>query len=96
MKVRIVKIKNRKGKVDMGIKNCKKCGKEYNEKDNFKWSCRTHQSEYSGEIWWCCGKEKANQPGCKFSQHECKDDDDEGSENGDYKDRNIVKKNQRC
>ena len=40
MKQRIIKLKSRKGKVDLGIKMCKKCGKEYNEKDNLNWSCR--------------------------------------------------------
>ena len=56
MKHRIIKLKNRKGKVDLGIKMCKKCGKEYNEKAHLNWSCRQHMSQYSGEMWWCCGK----------------------------------------
>jgi hypothetical protein len=42
MKQRIVKLKNRKGKVDHGIKMCRNCGKEFPEKENFNWSCRTH------------------------------------------------------
>ena len=48
MKQRIIKIKNRKGKIDLGIKQCKVCHKEYDEKTNFRWSCRTHFLEYSG------------------------------------------------
>ena len=62
-------MKNRRGKIDLGIKICKNCTKEYNEKDNFNWSCKTHQSEWSsGEIdpltkkekgmYWCCGNER--------------------------------------
>ena len=77
MKLRIVKLKNRKGKVDQGIKMCRNCGKEFHEKENFNWSCRTHPYDYSGEMWWCCGKRGKEQPGCKFSKHECKEDDDE-------------------
>lgn len=56
MKLRINKLKNRKGKVDQGIKMCRNCGKEFHEKENFHWSCRTHRSDYGGEMWWCCGK----------------------------------------
>ena len=37
-------------------KTCKLCGADYLESENFNWSCRTHKSEFSGEIWWCCGK----------------------------------------
>lgn len=42
MKFRIIKLKSRKGKVDMGIKMCKICNKEFHEKENFNWSCRSH------------------------------------------------------
>jgi len=48
---------------------CKNCGKEYNEDANFNWSCRTHHSTFSGEMWWCCGKTKKEAPGCKYSKH---------------------------
>lgn len=47
-------------------KTCKNCNQEYQEKDNFNWSCRTHQSEWGGRVWWCCGKDSKDQPGCKF------------------------------
>jgi predicted RNase H-like nuclease (RuvC/YqgF family) len=42
MKARINKLISRKGKFDSGTKTCKICSKEYNEKENFNWSCRTH------------------------------------------------------
>jgi hypothetical protein len=45
------------------------------ETENFNWSCRTHQSEFGGELWWCCGKAGIQAIGCKFSKHESKDDD---------------------
>jgi len=57
MKDRIKKLKSRKGKFDIAQKICKSCGKDYIEKENFNWSCRVHRSEWSGEIWWCCGKD---------------------------------------
>ena len=40
MKARILRIKSKKGKVDLGSKLCKNCSREYDEKDNFNWSCR--------------------------------------------------------
>ena len=70
LKQRIVKLKSRKGRVDLGIKICKKCGKDYNEVDNMNWSCRMHMSQYSGEMWWCCRKKGLDAPGCQFSRHE--------------------------
>ena len=90
MKFRIVKLKNRKGKVDLGIKMCRICNKEFHEKENFNWSCRSHQSAYGGEMWWCCGKRGKNQPGCKFSKHESKEDDDEEDDDHD-KEKNKAK-----
>ena len=56
MKNRIVKMKQKKGKIDRDVKMCKHCSKEYADKENFNWSCRTHRYEFSGEMWWCCGK----------------------------------------
>lgn len=29
------------------------------------------------QMWWCCGKQGKEQPGCKWSKHESKDDEDE-------------------
>ena len=70
MKIRLVKLKARKGKfIDGGVNICKNCSKEYNEADNFNWSCRTHTNVYQGgevNMWWCCGKKGKDAPGCKF------------------------------
>ena len=79
----------------MGIKNCKKCGVEYIERDNFKWSCRTHQSEHGGDQWWCCGKKDVNHPGCKRSMHESKEDEEDDDENKMFK-QVAHSKNQKC
>lgn len=80
MKQRITKLIQRKGKFDSANKTCKKCSKEFNEKENFNWSCRTHQSDWGGEMWWCCGKRDRDAPGCKFQKHEAKEDDDFGEQ----------------
>lgn len=60
-------------------KICKKCGREYIEKENFNWSCRTHHSKYSDQanIYFCCGKVGREAPGCRFAKHESKEDDEE-------------------
>ena len=50
---------------------------EYNDKENFNWSCRTHPSEWGGTVWWCCGKSDKSFPGCKFSRHVSKDDQED-------------------
>ena len=84
-KLRIQKLIQRKGKFDSGMLTCKNCGREYNEKENFKWSCRTHYGSYSGEMWWCCGKFGKDQLGCRYSAHESKDEDDD-EENPDAAD----------
>jgi hypothetical protein len=31
-------------------------------------------------MWWCCGKTSKDAPGCKFSKHESKEDEDEDLE----------------
>jgi hypothetical protein len=28
-------------------------------------------------MWWCCGKTEKESQGCKFSKHECKEDDED-------------------
>jgi hypothetical protein len=48
LKLRITKIMARKGKFESLNKTCKKCAKEYKEKENFNWSCRMHQSDWGG------------------------------------------------
>lgn len=76
---------------------CKNCGQEFNERDNYNWSCKTHYSEYGGEMWWCCLKKGIRAPGCKSQKHESKDDDDDMDEDGaDGVNKNKVKKNARC
>jgi chromosome segregation ATPase len=42
MRQRIQKLKNRRN-FNINQKICKQCGKEYLEKENFNWSCRTHR-----------------------------------------------------
>lgn len=97
MKQRFIRLKNRRFKMDQNQKICKKCAKEYNEKENYNWSCRTHQSEWGGEMWWCCGKSDKENPGCKFSKHECKEDDeDEGDAEEKLQDQLKLLKNVRC
>lgn len=61
-----------------------------------KWSCRTHQSDYSGEMWWCCGKPGKEQQGCKYQSHESKDDDDEDMEDEKAGDKKANKNYVRC
>ena len=73
-KKNVTRLLNRKGKFESGAKVCNNCKVEYLEKENFNWSCRTHQSEWGGEMWWCCGKRGKDQPGCKFSKHVTADD----------------------
>ena len=82
MRIKIGKLKRRRN-VDLNQKICKNCGLEYLEPENFNWSCRTHRSEYGGEMWWCCGKRSKESQGCKFSKHETKDDEDEENQNED-------------
>ena len=47
-------------------------------------------------MWWCCGKQGKDQPGCKFSKHESKDDEDDDL--GDDQDVEGAKSNKymRC
>ena len=82
MKEQMRKLKARKGKFDLAQKQCKYCMRDYLEQENYNWSCRVHQGEWSGEIWWCCGKESKDQPGCKYSKHESKEDEEMEEEDG--------------
>ena len=67
LRAHVTKLLQRKGKMDQDFKQCKNCGNEYYQKENFNWSCRVHQSEWGGEMWWCCGKRNKDAPGCKFN-----------------------------
>eukprot|EP00359_Climacostomum_virens_P003799 CAMPEP_0204917324 /NCGR_PEP_ID=MMETSP1397-20131031/14919_1 /ASSEMBLY_ACC=CAM_ASM_000891 /TAXON_ID=49980 /ORGANISM="Climacostomum Climacostomum virens, Strain Stock W-24" /LENGTH=607 /DNA_ID=CAMNT_0052090117 /DNA_START=269 /DNA_END=2092 /DNA_ORIENTATION=- len=64
----------------MEEKLCKSCHKVYFESDNFNWSCSTHSSEFSGELWWCCGRVNKDAPGCRKAKHVSKDEDEEDEE----------------
>lgn len=77
---RLKKYRARRKMFEQEQKTCKHCGKEYLESENFNWSCRTHISDFGGEMWWCCGKLGKDAIGCKFSKHESKDDDDDMDE----------------
>jgi chromosome segregation ATPase len=71
---------------EMEEKVCRSCGRTYYDNENYNWSCRIHFSQYGGELWWCCGKQGQNAPGCKLSKHECREDeDDEEEEQGKMK-----------
>lgn len=80
-KERIARLIKKKGNFQSSIKTCKNCGNDYTEKENFNWSCRVHQSDWGGEMWWCCGKRGKDQPGCKFNKHESKDDESDSELN---------------
>lgn len=94
MKERIKKLKLKKGRFDVQQIVCKNCGKDYLEKENFKWSCRVHRSEFSGEIWWCCGKENRDAQGCKFSSHQSKEEEEDEADAGEPQAKAV--KNIRC
>ena len=61
----------------MQVKLCTRCHKEYNEKENYNWSCRTHQSTYGGTMWWCCGRRNKDDPGCKYAKHQITENEEE-------------------
>lgn len=98
LKERIKKIMAKKGNFDQSQKTCKNCSKDYDEKENFNWSCRVHSSEFGGEMWWCCGKKGKEQAGCKFSKHESKDDEENNLVDLDEKIKMdaMMLKNVRC
>ena len=77
LKQRCIKLRERRGLFVKNLQVCKNCGKEYNEDANFNWSCRTHHSQFSGEMWWCCGKTKKEAPGCKYSKHKVREENEE-------------------
>ena len=64
LKAKLNKLKTRKV-VDVNSKFCINCNKDFNEKENFNWSCKVHRSEYGDHMWWCCGKRDYNAQGCK-------------------------------
>ena len=52
LKDRIQKLRNKRMRVDVNQKLCKKCGKDFLENENYNWSCRTHTSEFN-VMYWC-------------------------------------------
>jgi hypothetical protein len=48
---------------------CKFCFETFKESENLNWSCHRHPGEWSGQIYWCCGKSKKEAPGCVKSKH---------------------------
>jgi len=95
LKQKMKKYRARRKMFDAERKRCKKCGKDYTETENFNWSCRTHQSDFGGVMWWCCGKIGKDAIGCKFTKHESKDDDDDldEQERKEKAENESVKKN---
>ncbi|OMJ71715.1 hypothetical protein SteCoe_30001 [Stentor coeruleus] len=57
-------------------KFCKNCQKTYFESDNFNWSCKTHISKLTSNIYWCCGQTGKKAPGCSISKHYAKEESD--------------------
>ena len=59
-----------------------------------------HQSEWGGEMWWCCGKTSKDAPGCKFGKHQASQDADNEDFVGDPDEREKEierqKKLQKC
>lgn len=86
----------RKGRIDVGLKQCKKCHKEFSEKENYKWSCKMHTSGYNerDDLWWCCGSKGKNRIGCITGKHESKDDEEDEDEERDKNQNNHH--NMRC
>jgi hypothetical protein len=62
---------------DVEEKTCKLCGINYYESENYNWSCKTHPSDWGGEMYWCCGKTAKEAPGCKANKHESKEEDED-------------------
>lgn len=60
------------------------------------WSCRQHYSPYGGEMWWCCGKLPRDTPGCKFSMHESKDDEEDDMADEKDENKETTNKYNRC
>jgi hypothetical protein len=77
LRQRCIKLREKRGMFVKNLQVCMNCAKEYSEDANFNWSCRTHHSEYSGEMWWCCGKTKKEALGCKFKKHKVRSEQEE-------------------
>jgi hypothetical protein len=76
-------------------KLCRKCQKTFMDSENFNWSCRTHKAEFSGEMWWCCGRGK-DAPGCQVSKHQSKDEDEDNEPRDQEEDERKLMSSLRC
>ena len=76
LKMKVIRFSNNKTAFRMATKTCKNCFLEFKDNENNNWSCRFHTSEWGGTVWWCCGKNNKNQPGCKFDKHRTKEEPD--------------------
>jgi hypothetical protein len=47
------------------------------ENENYNWSCRTHASTFSGEVWWCCGAAGETALGCISAKHLPREEDED-------------------
>ena len=69
------KLRNKAKQVRINItetrdeKMCKNCKRFFKDNENFNWSCKVHSSQYSGDIWWCCGKKGELAQGCRVCMH---------------------------
>jgi hypothetical protein len=50
-------------------KVCVKCKSFFFEEENYNWSCKSHKSKYTGQVYWCCGKSDLHSVGCTISKH---------------------------
>jgi len=76
-------------------KLCRKCQKTFMDSENFNWSCRTHKAEFSGEMWWCCGRGK-DAPGCQVSKHQSKDEDEDNEPRNQEEEERKLMSSLRC
>lgn len=75
----------------MNQKYCTNCKKDFNENENYNWSCCVHRSEWGGDMWWCCGKTKQTAQGCKFMKHTSKNDSEKSEDEDNGKPDQFVK-----
>ena len=67
------------------MKQCKHCDKWYCELNNFNWSCKRHKYTWNKHIYWCCGKNQIDAPGCFSSKHETQEEtEDTNKQLGSY------------
>lgn len=92
LRARIQRLKQRKvvNNIDT-LLSCKICNNEYSEAENFNWSCRTHQGQWGGTMYWCCGSKHQEELGCRFAKHINKDAEKE-EDQSDEDESDLLKK----